>query len=264
MRKTSPSLDLPSEESRIVKFLKERLKKSGAKGIVIGISGGIDSAVTCVLAIRALGSNKVTGLLMFEDGFENSADYLDARELALKFGLNTIEIGITPIVKAFSQSLGLTGLKISKIGLANIKARIRMTLLYAVANQRKLIVVGTGDRSEELVGYFTKYGDGGVDIMPIAHLYKTEIRELAKELDIPSQIIEKPSSPNLWEHHKASDELPADYPILDNILKLLFDQRRVGAEITRLTGASPSIVRKVLNLHNRSKHKREYPPMIGR
>ncbi|HKW05083.1 MAG TPA: NAD+ synthase [Nitrososphaerales archaeon] len=264
MRKKALGLDLPSEEARIVKFLKERLKTSGAKGIVIGISGGIDSAVTCVLAIRALGFKKVTGLLMFEDGFENSADYMDARELTLKFGLKTIEIGITPIIKAFSQGLGLTGLKISKIGLANIKARIRMTLLYAVANQRRLIVAGTGDRSEELVGYFTKYGDGGVDIMPIAHLYKTEIRQLAKGLDIPSRIIEKPSTPNLWENHKASDELPADYPILDNILKLLFDQQRVEAEITRVTGISPSTVRKVLNLHNRSKHKREYPPMIDR
>src|SRR2546430_10797352 len=98
-----------------------------------------------------------------------------------------------------------------------------MVSLYYLANAKNLLVAGTGDKSEDLIGYFTKYGDGGVDFLPIAHLYKSQVRQLGSFLNVPREIVEKPSSPNLWEGHKATDEIPLDYNVLDEVLVCLFD-----------------------------------------
>jgi NAD+ synthase len=150
----------------------------------------------------------------------------------------------------------------SRLTLANIKARVRMVTLYAIANERKLLVAGTGDRSESLVGYFTKFGDGGVDILPIGHLYKTEVRALGTALRLPFDIVTKPSSPNLWPGHKASQELPADYDLLDKVLTLRFDSKKTFSEIEKKTGASKKLISEVISLNAVSGHKRRMPPIL--
>src|SRR5712664_2654683 len=128
------------------------------------------------------------------------------------------------MVDAFTSSLGAgEATESAKIPLANIRSRTRMIILYYFANLNNYLVAGTGDRSEDLIGYFTKYGDGGVDFLPIAHLYKSQVRFLAKHVGISPEIVEKPSSPNLWEGHKATDEIPLDYSELDRALVCLFD-----------------------------------------
>lgn len=241
-------------------FIRSYVNAAEANGVVLGISGGIDSAVVAILAIKALGAKRVTGLLLFEDEFKKGNDYEDAINLISKIKIRSLDFRITPVIDAFRDVLSRSDFEVSQIALANIKARARMVLLYAVANQKNLLVIGTGDKSEEQMGYFTKYGDGGVDFMPIAHLYKTEVKALGRNLGVPQRIIEKPSSPSLWKGHKAADELPVDYPILDKILEMLLENE---AKASKWRGSSQKTLREVMRRYKLSKHKREYPPMIS-
>jgi NAD+ synthase len=254
----NPSLEI----MRITNFIKSYVGKSEMKGVTLGISGGIDSAVVAFLCTKAIGPSRVTGVLLFEDEFRGSKDYSDAKKIISQLHINSLEFPISALVKAFSSTLRQGHLPQSKITLANIKARIRMVLLYAVANEKRLLVVGTGDRSEEEIGYFTKYGDGGVDFMPMAHLYKTQVRELGRKLGVPERIVEKPSSPNLWKKHRATDELPADYPELDRILSLLYDSRESPSQVSKALRVPARVVREVMRRHEETAHKREYPPML--
>ena len=167
------------------------------------------------------------GLLLFEDFHRDSIDYRDAKALAGDLGIGSVDIRISSLVSAYEEVLRTKELNVSKITLANLKARIRMTILYAYANQENYLVAGTGDKSEDLLGYFTKFGDGGVDILPIAHLYKGQVRALGRRLGLSKNLVTKPSSPNLWKGHKATDELPADYETLNPVLSLLFDHSLV-------------------------------------
>ena len=231
-------------------------------GVVVGMSGGIDSALTATLCVRALSSKRVLGVLLFEDVARKTRDFLDAKRMADLLRIKTVDISITDTVEAIVNSLKASGCKISRLTLANIKARTRMVILYALANERRLLVAGTGDRSESLVGYFTKYGDGGADILPIGHLYKTEVRSLGTYLRIPYEIVSKPSSPNLWTGHKASEELPADYDVLDKVLTLLFDSKKTFRQIKKQTGVSEQLMRDVVKLNKRSCHKRLLPPLV--
>lgn len=253
--------NIDHEISKICSFVRKKVRDAHAKGVVLGISGGIDSAVTAALCKTALGAKRVTGVLMFEEDPSNSIDRADAISLVKMLGINTIEMNLTPVIRAISDSLTSSGLKISRLTLANIKARTRMVSLYAIANQRNLLVAGTGDRSEILVGYFTKYGDGGVDFLPIGHLLKTEVRTLGSNFRLPYQIVTKPSSPNLWPGQKASEELPADYDMLDRVITLLYDKHASKSQIQKMTGASASLLNDVEKLHEKSFHKRMPPPV---
>lgn len=253
-------LKIDREIDRICAFIRRQVRDAHAKGVVLGLSGGIDSAVTAALCKKALGADRVTGVLMFDQNQHNVQDHADAISVAKKLGIRTLELKITPIISAISRILISRDLKISRIILANIKARSRMILLYAVANERKLLVAGTGDRSELLLGYFTKYGDGGVDFLPIGHLFKTEVRTLGTRLRLPFEIVAKPSSPNLWPGQKATDELPADYDVLDRILTVIYDKGESKNLIRKRAGASETLVNEIVRLYKISTHKRNVPP----
>jgi NAD+ synthase len=246
----------------IVQFIRKVVRESRLNGAVVGMSGGIDSSVVATLCAKALGSDRVVGLLM-PASHTPKADVDDARQLATSLGIRTYEVPIDTIFESFSErladSLGITGGQIPK---ANLKARIRMSILYYYANIFSMLVAGTGDRSEDLIGYFTKYGDGGVDFLPIAHLYKTQVRALGAYLGLPDRIVSKPSSPQLWSGHLATDELPIGYEKLDIILHLLFDLHSPPDLVSKETGVDSKIIADVLDRYYRSSHKRSYPPMV--
>jgi NAD+ synthase len=250
------------EIQRIINFMEAQQRGAKAKGFVVGVSGGIDSAVVASLSQRAAGADNVVGVRMFEDYHRNSNDFLDAGNLIRQLKIRSVDILITPLIDSFQKTLEGSKTKTTKIVLANIKARARMTLLYSIANAEGLLVAGTGDRSEDLIGYFTKYGDGGVDLLPIAHLYKNQVRALGRALGVPETIVTKPSSPNLWEGHKATDELPADYDTLDEILTVLYDQNLGPVEASKQVGVPISLVDEIIQKNIGSKHKRNYPPMV--
>jgi len=250
------------EISRITNFLSSSVQSANGKGLVVGISGGIDSAVVASLCKKSQGSDQVLGVFLFEDFHRDSVDSSDAKALASDLGLRTFDIPLSPLVSAYEEIFKAKGLNFSKITIANLKARMRMTMLYAFANQENYLVAGTGDKSEDLLGYFTKYGDGGVDLLPIAHLYKGQVRALGERLGLPRNLVTKPSSPNLWKGHKATDELPADYETLDPVLSLLYDRSIGPKQVSKMTGAPLSLVDEVVRLNLASRHKRSYPPMV--
>ncbi len=253
-----------SEIERICRFIESYVSKAHAAGAVLGLSGGIDSAVVAFLVAKSLGKEKVLGVLMFEDDSKNSNDYKDARSVASQLEIPTLELGITPIVSSVTDRLHIADRNLSRLTLANIKSRSRMILLYGLANQRNLLVAGTGDKSEIELGYFTKYGDGGVDFLPIGHLYKTEVLALGKTLGVPRRIITKPSSPRLWKNQRATDELPADYPILDLILTELFEHGQDPTTIARDLRLNDDMIARALDLHQQSRHKRFMPKSLRR
>src|SRR5439155_17444017 len=221
---------------------------SRAKGIIVGLSGGIDSSVTASVCVKAIGPEKVMGLLLFEKKVMDSTDSKDAQDLARTLKIETLEF---PIDEVFDPFLTNFPVKTKdRVTVGNLKARIRMASLYFIANARNFLVAGTGDRSEDLVGYFTKYGDGGVDFLPIAHLYKTQVKELGEHLGLPSQILNKPSSPNLWEGHKATDEIPMDYDMLDLALVSLFDLKMRPKEAAVVLGIDVEKLEEIIRLYN--------------
>ncbi len=253
------SLDWDRVVDEIVGFVKSYVESSGAFGAVVGLSGGVDSSVTLSLLVRALGSERVLGLIM-PTNFTPKQDVEDALWLAEKLGIRYKVINIDGIVEEYKRSADVQENPSTRVALANLRARIRMTLLYLHANLGNLLVAGTSDRSEILLGYYTKYGDGASDFLVISHLYKTQVRELGKRLGLPERIYAKPSSPQLYPGHRASDELPADYEIIDQIFYLVFDRGYKLAEASKTLGIDPHIGASIIKRYLDTEHKRSLPP----
>lgn len=253
-------LDYDQSERDIVSFIRNVFGASGAKGIVVGLSGGIDSSVVGALCVRAVGKEKVVGLLM-PASHTPKGDTDDARQLAKSWGIARYEIPIDGVFESVEASVPLRNHE--RIAQANVKARVRMIFLYYFANSLSMLVAGTGDRSEESIGFFTKWGDGGADFLPIAHLYKTQVRSLGAHLGIPDRIVAKPSSPQLWPGHKATDEVPLDYDELDLVLHCLLDKKLSVEQTAEATGVSTTTILAVRSMHKSSEHKRAHPPTMG-
>lgn len=246
-------------EAQIEEFIRKTVPNEKANSVVVGLSGGIDSSVVAVLCARALGNNRVIGILM-PTSFTPREDIEDAEALASNLKLKTYYVPVDPIVESFLKSIPVGA--IGRIPVGNIRARTRMTINYYFANMFNCLVAGTGDRSENLIGFFTKYGDGGVDFLPIVHLYKTQVRQLASHLRLPRRLVEKPASPQLWSGHKATDELPADYPTIDLILYGLFDAKLPKEEIAKQLNISEDLIEAIVKRHIASEHKRTQPSML--
>ncbi len=258
MTKSPPEFSPVDEQARISEFVRELVRRAKADGVVVGISGGIDSAVVTALCAKALGKDRVLGLLL-PSATTPDKDMEDARRLAAKLGIRTKEVNVSKIVGALVDSVRFRGTRIEN---ANVQARARMMVLYFFANSENLLVAGTGDRSEIEIGFFTKYGDGGVDFLPIGHLYKTQVRDLAISLGFPRSITTKQSSPNLWPGHKATDEIPVDYDKLDLVLHNLLDGNSPRRLVAEKAGVEISTVDEVLQRRRITAHKRSLPPTL--
>jgi len=261
LREELLNLDYAEVAARIESFIGDYVKRACAEGVVVGLSGGVDSSVTATLCVRALGGERVLGLIM-PAGFTPQQDLQDAEWLARWLGISYKTISIDPLVETYAQRLGYKSDDPTlRIVFANLRARIRMSLLYFHANSQNLLVAGTGDRSEAIIGYFTKFGDGGVDFLPLGSLFKTQVRRLAAYLGLPDRIAYKPSSPQLYPGHRAIDEIPLDYDDLDVVLYLLFDRGKTPEEANAETGVPLETINDILARYQATKHKRETPPV---
>jgi len=246
---------------RIVRFLRTHSERIGARNLVVGMSGGLDSSVTAVLCSKALGGKRTMGYFLPEAETRNPRSIRDAEEVAGKFGIRFKSLDITDLVQAASSLLHPSRKKESITPFGNLKARIRATILYYYANTYRGLVVGTGDKSEIMLGYFTKYGDGACDIQPIADMYKSAVRDLARHLGLPRRIFSKPSSPELWPGQIAEDELGLPYTKLDSILWRL-ERWMPPHEISDELKIPVRTVERIRDRLLHSEHKRRPPVSI--
>ncbi len=245
-------IDYPAVRDKIVNFIGSKVRG----GAIIGLSGGIDSTLTAFLCVEAIGSENVLGILMPEKGLTSRQDIDDAKEVVRILGIRHKAIEISKLLQSFSSVIpDFDETAMSASG--NLKARIRMCILYYHANLMHRMVVGTGNKTELLLGYFTKYGDGGVDIEPIGGLYKTQVRGLARYMGVPARIIEKIPTAGLWPGQTDEGELGVTYEMADSILSRLVDEKQDILEVKKQF--PPEKVDRLVALFRANEHKRLTP-----
>lgn len=251
----------PEETIKIISdFIKTYIQNSNSDGVVIGLSGGLDSSITAIICQNIIGK-KNTNCIFLPDKFTPKLDIKHVKVLRDKFNLNLEERNIDYFLNNIEA---IFFKKYDNNALANVKTRLRMLILYEYANMTNKIVCGTSNKSELLIGYFTKYGDGGVDINPIGDLYKTQIIELAKYLKIPKEIINKPPTAGLLKDQTDEKELNISYKNLDLILAGL--EKKIDINyISKITNNKISEVQRIEKMISKSQHKRRFSliPKIG-
>lgn len=238
---------MESDIKRIVDGLKDFFKKAGFKKAVLGLSGGVDSALVAKLAVLALGKENVMALLM-PSQISSDHSILDAKAWAEELGIEYGVISIGDYVERYKK----LPWKETEQANMNIQSRIRATILYHYANSHNALVLGTGNKTEETLGYFTKYGDGAVDVLPIGNLYKIEVWEMAKELGLPEAIIQKTPSAELKAGHTDEAEIGMSYAEIDEILKKFESGHRPDTENEKILEARIK----------KNEHKGKLPPVI--
>ena len=234
---------------RIIDWIRAQVRAAGKKGVVVGLSGGIDSSVVVVLSKKALGDN-VLGLVL--PCRSQVVDQEFAVRLAKKFGIKYKKADLSSLFDMMRSVYPEAG----DMARANLKPRLRMTALYYFANSLDYLVAGTGNKSEIKIGYFTKHGDGGCDILPIGGLFKTEVRALAKELELPEEIIKRPPSAGLWDGQTDENEIGMRYENLDKCL--------MAIETKREPSDWRMEIEKIRSRIRGSEHKRRAPPVFTR
>jgi NAD+ synthase len=241
--------DLGCWMGRVEQMIRYAYWNTGSKGIVIGLSGGIDSAVAAAFSCRAVGPANVLGISL-PTSVSNPTDAEDAAELCRKLGMRHEIISIDPILAGYRSLPGFTD---TPYLLGNLMARTRMAVLYYYANRDNCLVCGTSNRSEYMLGYCTKYGDNAADIQPLLHLFKTDIYVVAKELGIPEPILKKVPSAGLWAGQSDEQEIGLSYAEIDASLKALEAQE---------WQAKTPVQERVLTLVKKSGHKRIAAPNL--
>lgn len=250
---------------RISQWLRERIDAAGADRFVLGLSGGIDSAVVCGLCARAVGPERVLAVIMPSASI--SDDEVQARAVADTYGIKLARVDLTGVAEtllaAVPDEATLFGDVLQEevpeggdarlqLAVTNIRPRTRMITNYYLANLSRGIVVGTGNKTEYMIGYFTKHGDGGVDLAPLLDLYKYEVRAVAKAIGVPESVITRPPSAGLWEGQTDEKEIGVSYADLDTTL--------LAMEAGDTSGISPAVLERVSKLHAASAHKRTTVP----
>lgn len=236
----------------LVGFIRNTVESIGCKGVVVGLSGGVDSATVTKLCVDALGPDKVLNVFM-PSRVTPAEDYKTTSELCSLWGTEYKVVDIQPAVDALMAVL-LSGRETS-LERGNISARCRMIVLYNLAKKRDYVVMGTSNQSEMMMGYFTKFGDGACDITPMANLYKTEVRQMARLIGVPEPIIAKPPSAGLWEGQTDESEMGIKYEDLDGILYDL-EQNRSDSQIAADTGLPISEIVRIRTQVQSMEHKR--------
>ncbi len=232
-------------KERIVAWIRDRVKEAGARGAVFGLSGGLDSSVLALLAKEALGYNNILGVIMPCESQPEDADL--ALMLAKSCFVPVQQVDLTPAYRALLDAMPLERDSMNALAMANIKPRLRMTTLYFFAQNCHFLVCGASNRDELELGYFTKHGDSGVDLLPMGDLLKGEVRLLAGHLGVPAPIISRPPSAGLWPGQTDEGELGATYDEIDRYL---------------VTGEGDERVREIVERARRkSEHKRKMPPI---
>lgn len=248
---------LPSHAvATIHAFLRHHVASAGGHGVVVGLSGGVDSALAARLAVDALGAGRVTGVLL-PDRFYPAPLLEETRQFGADLGIPVATYRIDPVATALRDLFPEVD---DPTTWGNATARLRMIALYTVARGRRQLVMGTGNKSELLLGYFTKYGDGGVDLLPIGDLYKTEVWALAEQLGLPEAIRTRPPTAGLWEGQTDEAELGLPYASIDRILRGL-EELRAPEEIARITGLALEQVERIERRVAANRHKRRTPPV---
>ncbi|MFO8018888.1 MAG: NAD+ synthase [Promethearchaeia archaeon] len=248
-------LDYKTLTENIQDWIREYTEKAGSEGIVVGLSGGIDSSVTAALSVRAIGKNNVLGFSLPCNSMPK--DYEDAKLIAEFLDIDFRVVDLSSIYDE-CKDIFLPKLQVEKnikIAKANIKPRLRMVTLYFFGQaEGNYLIGGTGNRTEIAIGYFTKYGDGGVDIEPLGTLYKSEVYEVAQILDVPKKIINRAPSAGLWKEQTDEGEIGITYDELDEILY------RIDSNLS-LDELNQKNVKKVKKMLNSSEHKKKMPPV---
>ncbi len=241
-------------EETIEEFIKSFLTDRKA---VIGISGGIDSALVTLLTSRSIENYRIIAVHI-PDSENNPQDEKDARNLCEKLDIELRVVKLDPFIEEFKKIYN------ERKVLGNIKARMRMLILYSIANNENGLVVGSSNKTELLTGYFTKYGDGAADLYPIGDLYKTQVRLLAKKMDLPQEFIDKVPTAGLWKGQTDEEELGIKYELLDRILYGI-EQFMDDISISNAIGVNADTVKLVRGMVEKTKHKRVlvYIPKLG-
>ena len=248
-------LSLPNgAEGKIVTEMKAYFKKSKKTFAVVGLSGGVDSALTCYLAAKALGPLNVYAYHL--PYVQKPADEKDSQQLAKMLKVNFQKIDIRRIVDTYHETLKPR----TRIIAGNLRVRTRMLILYSFANQFDGLVLGTGNRTELSLGYFTKYGDGGCDLLPIGNLYKTQVWEMARRSGLPKHIVEKVPTAGMWDNQTDEAEIGVRYSEIDKILSSHLDLKISWQDLLKLFDKNK--VARIKELTEQSEHKRKMPPIL--
>jgi len=242
--------------TRIQDGLKKSIEETNSKGVIFGLSGGIDSAVIAYLCNNTI-KEKTLAVIMPDSKISPESETNDALKIVDSLGIDYKLLDINSIHKEFNMVL-----EPEDKALGNLRARIRMNILYYYANLKNLTVLGSSDKSEFNIGYFTKFGDGAADTLPIVSLYKTQVRELAKHLGIDEKIITKKSSPHLWPNHEAEHEIGVEYEQIDSILYCLIDKKLSVEDTAKESQIDIKIVEKIYLMYKNSEHKRINPKAL--
>ncbi|AJF60553.1 MAG: NAD+ synthase [archaeon GW2011_AR10] len=240
---------------KLVKGLKKFFKDSNNSKAVVGLSGGIDSALTVSLTAEAIGKGNVSCIIMPLKGVSSEKNTQDALNYARDLGVSAFIVPVNDLVAPFSK----LPWKQSTTAQANLAPRARAAVLYNFANSNNAVVVGTGNRTEMLLGYFTKFGDGAADVFPLGGLFKSDVRELAKFRGVPSAILEKTPTAELWKGQTDEGEIGLNYTEIDQILRVLVVK---GKQAALKKGFDEEKVNRIVALMEKNRHKSEPVPVI--